>query len=195
MDAARLQRGERRGEPAPLQLRQAAAPDGGIQGLGLFFSVSAAAIFALRLVIGRFIDKADLTFVVDVSLAFGASSMLLIGIAPSLAFILATAIMKAVGHSAAQISLQTACINKVSPLRTGVAVSTFYIGADIGQGFGPILGGEISNLFGYKAMFISYAVLMIAVLLLFTLYQRRTRSKLKVERAGATIPSDIMIDN
>jgi predicted MFS family arabinose efflux permease len=167
----------------------------GIQGLGLFFSVSAAAIFVLRLVIGRFIDKADLTFVVDVSLAFGASSMLFIGIAPSLGFILAAAIMKAVGHSAAQISLQTACINKVSPLRTGVAVSTFYIGADIGQGFGPILGGEISNLFGYKAMFISYAVLMIAVLMLFTLYQRRTRSKLKVDRAGAAIPSDIMIDN
>jgi len=167
----------------------------GIQGLGLFFSVSAAAIFVLRIVIGRFIDRADLTLVVNVSLAFGAASMLLIGIAPSLALILAAAVMKAVGHSAAQISLQTACINKVSPLRTGVAVSTFYIGADIGQGFGPILGGEISYLFGYKAMFITYAVLMLAVLLLFSVYQRRRRSKIKIDRAGAPISSEMMIDN
>jgi predicted MFS family arabinose efflux permease len=167
----------------------------GIQGLGLFFSVSAAAIFVLRIVIGRFIDRADLTLVVDVSLAFGAASMLLVGIAPSLTLILVAAVMKAVGHSAAQISLQTACINKVSPLRTGVAVSTFYIGADIGQGFGPILGGEISNLFGYKAMFASYAVLMLAVLLIFTIYQRRKSTKIKVDRAAATISSDLMIDN
>lgn len=144
-----------------------------IENVGLFFSVAAIVLFVLRLFVGKLADKKGLTVVVSISLIAAAISMTLIGFASTLGILLVAAIFKSIGQGGGQISLQAECIKRVDPARVGVATSTFYIGADLGQGFGPMIGGAISSVFNYTTLYVFSAVLMLVVMFLFILYQNR----------------------
>jgi|SRR5690625_53929 len=144
-----------------------------IENVGLFFSVAAIVLFVLRLFVGKLADKKGLTVVVSISLIAAAISMTLIGFASTLGILLVAAIFKSIGQGGGQISLQAECIKRVDPARVGVATSTFYIGADLGQGFGPMIGGAISSVFNYTTLYVFSAGLMLVVMFLFILYQKR----------------------
>ncbi len=149
-----------------------------IMGITLFFSVNAVILFVIRLFIGKIADKTSLSLIVNISLITSAISMAVIGVGNILWVILLAAVLKAFGQGSAQISLQSACIKKVDALRVGVAASTYYIGADIGQGLGPIIGGKISELFGYQTMFFCVAAIILGAGVLFNVYERFVKSKL-----------------
>ncbi len=153
----------------------------GIASIALFFSVNAIALFILRFVVGRFIDKARLTPIVIMSLLVTGLSMLMVGRAEGLTIMLLAAVFKAIGQGTGQLSLQSATIKKVDAARVGVATSTYYIGADIGQGLGPIIGGKVSEIFNYEIMFYMVALVMlvgIAVFIPYQIYDKRKRSPL-----------------
>lgn len=152
-----------------------------IENVSFFFSVGAIVLFALRLFIGRVIDKLKLTLIVNVSLLVTAVSMVLIGAAPVLSWLIIASVLKSMGQGTGQISLQTECIKRVDATRIGVATSTFYIGADIGQGLGPIIGGRITANFNYMTMFYTVAALMLVSMLLFNLYENKKRLIVKKE--------------
>lgn len=146
-----------------------------IENIGLFFSVNAIVLFLLRLIIGKVADKANLLIIVNLALFAGAVSMVLIGKAPALTILLAAAAVKAFGNVGGQISLQSACVRRVDAARVGIATSTYYIGADIGQGFGPIWGGRIAQIFGYDTVFYFMAGIFLVGIFCFTLYQLRQK--------------------
>ncbi|MGB4372792.1 MAG: MFS transporter, partial [Halanaerobiales bacterium] len=110
--------------------------------------------------------------IVNISLLCSAISMLFLGFAYSLTFVIFAAILKALGLAGGQVSLQAECIRRVDEDRSGVAASTYYIGADIGNGIGPMLGGAISSMFNYKIMFISVSVFMGLTAIFFNIYQK-----------------------
>src|SRR5699024_8574862 len=114
-----------------------------------------------------------LTLVVNISLIATALSMTLIGFAPALGLLLVASVLKSIGQGGGQISLQAECIKRVDAGRVGVATSTFYIGADLGQGIGPMIGGAISSTFNYTILFLFCAALMIVAMLFFNLYQSK----------------------
>lgn len=145
-----------------------------IMNISLFFSVGAVVLFVLRLFVGRIVDKQGLNLVVNISLVITAISMILIGMAPVLSILLVASVLKSIGQGGGQISLQTECIKRVDSGRVGVATSTFYIGADIGQGIGPMIGGAISTYFNYTVLFFVCAALMLLAFMFFYLYQRKT---------------------
>lgn len=147
-----------------------------IGNVGLFFSVGAVVLFVLRLFIGKIVDKQGLSLVVNISLVISAISMVLIGAAPALGWLIAASVLKSIGQGTGQISLQTESIKSVEPGRIGVATSTFFIGADIGQGLGPIIGGKISDCFNYTVMYYSCAVLLLASMVAFNIYQKKKQS-------------------
>lgn len=142
----------------------------GITNISLFFSVNAIMLFLLRLAAGRITDKLNLLPVVNLSLITGALAMILIGRVPILSIILIAAAVKAFGNIGGQISLQSACVKRVDAARIGVATSTYFIGADIGQGFGPIWGGKVAETFGYSAVFYCMAAIFLAGMAIFTVY-------------------------
>jgi predicted MFS family arabinose efflux permease len=119
------------------------------------------------------VDRQGLTLVVNISLVVTALSMVLIGVAPILSILLVASVLKSIGQGGGQISLQTECIKRVDAGRVGVATSTFYIGADIGQGVGPMIGGAISSGFGYTTLYMVCAALMLISMIVFNLYQRK----------------------
>ncbi len=143
----------------------------GIANIALFFSVNAAALLILRLTAGKLVDRANLTFIVIISLVSTSTAMFLIGGASSLPIILLAAVLVALGQGTGQLSLQAACIRKVDVTKIGVATSTYYIGADIGQGLGPIIGGRISDLLDYRMTFYATAIIMLIGILIFVPYQ------------------------
>jgi len=147
-----------------------------ISGVSIFFSVGALVLFVLRLFVGRIVDKQGLALVVNISLIITAISMVLIGIAPVLSLLIVAAVLKSIGQGTGQISLQTECIKSVDASRVGVATSTFFIGADIGQGVGPIIGGAISSCFNYTVMYVSCAVLVLVSMVVFNVYHKHIQN-------------------
>ena len=70
------------------------------------------------------------------------------------------AVIKTVGASLAKPALQAAAVKSVTPDKRGAAVSTYYIGTDLGQGTAPMIGGKIVDLNGgnYGVLFMIFAL-------------------------------------
>jgi len=51
--------------------------------------------------------------------------------------------------------------------KSGVATSTYYIGADLGQGLGPMLAGAIASEWGYEVMFCACAGVFLVALIIY----------------------------
>lgn len=151
-----------------------------IRNIGWFFTINAIVLLLLRLLIGKVIDRMNLVIIVNLSLIVTGISMFMIAGSTGITLILLSAILKAIGQGGGQLSLQSACLRKVDALRIGIASSTYYIGADIGQGFGPIIGGKLSEAYSYKIMFYAITLLMVLGLFVFNLYERH---KFKVRKS------------
>ena len=169
-------------------LEKFALNERGITSYALFFTVVAAVMFVIRTFIGRFFDRISLMLVVVASLIVTAAGMVLIGRSFSLAPLLIAAAMKAFGQGSGQISLQSACIKQVSPAKVGIATSTYYIGADVGNTLGPILGGEVADHSSFEMMYYATAALMIVAMFGFIIYEsvQIKKRKLASQTAGKT---------
>ena len=142
-----------------------------IANITLFFSVNAIFLFLLRISVGKVLDRTKLILIVPASLMIGAVSMAMVGLAGALPLILFAAAIKAVAHVGGQISLQSACVKKVKKDRVGVASSTYYIGADIGNGLGPIWGGKVAEIAGCPASFFAMSGVFGAGCIIFMIYE------------------------
>ena len=92
-------------------------------------------------------------------LFFCAVSLYLLAGAGSLAAVVLVAVLYGIGVGAGQPALQAQSTKEVKLEQVGIAVSTCYLGNDIGQGIGPVLGGMVSDWLGYGAMFFGAALL------------------------------------
>ena len=130
-----------------------------IDNISLYFTINAIMLFLVRFVVGKAADRLPLQWIVIPALLLVAVESLLLGHAPVLWLVLLASALKATGQGVAQPALQSACIRKLGSAQSGLAISTYYIGADIGQGIGPVVSGFISERFGYSVMF-SFAALL-----------------------------------
>ncbi|HCS40576.1 MAG TPA: MFS transporter [Anaerolineaceae bacterium] len=129
----------------------------GIGGISIYFTVYAVSLFLIRPLAGKLMDAKGLKYTVFPGMIITAISMFMLGISHALWFILLTCVLRAIGQGAAQPSLQAGCINHIGRDRTGVATSTYFLGGDVGQGVGPMVGGAIlglvAGLQGYQFVF------------------------------------------
>ena len=144
-----------------------------IHGFALFFTISAIVLFVVRISIGKISDRRGIRTIVNISLVITALSLCVLANASILGTLLFAGALKAAGQGAGQVSLQAECIKRVSANRVGVANSTFLIGADIGQGISPIIGGVLVSSVGYSNTFYVTAVIFIVGFVAFNLYHRR----------------------
>ncbi|MBM7583452.1 putative MFS family arabinose efflux permease [Caldicoprobacter guelmensis] len=146
-----------------------------IENYTAFFSINALVLFLIRMIIGKIVDKKGFTIVITGSFVIAAISMILLAYASSLNMIILAAILKAIGQGGGQVALQAESIKKVDESKRGVAASTFYIGADIGQGIGPWIGGFLSDTFNYKTTFSFTALLTLFCGIIFFINQMIAR--------------------
>lgn len=152
----------------------------GIANISIYFTVNALVLLLVRPFAGKLADKKGTGFIVYPAMVFDALALIIIGKATALWMILAAAASKALGQGSGQPTLQAASLKTLPPEKSGVATSTYYIGGDIGQGLGPMIGGAVSDSFGYTAMFGAAACLFafgMAFFALFTKAQKKKNSK------------------
>ena len=149
----------------------------GIASVSLYFTIYAVAVFLVRPVAGKLMDRRGLRYTVFPGMLICALSLVMLAYSRSLPMIIASGILRAFGQGAAQPSLQAGCINRVGRARSGVATSTYFLGGDIGQGIGPMVGGailaSITGLAGYQTMFLGCAGLMLLLMVYFFFFVKK----------------------
>lgn len=141
----------------------------GIGNISLYFTVNALALVIVRFFAGRIYDKYGLSAIMIPSFVLAAVSAIFTGYARTLPVILAASVLKAFSQGSAQPTIQAECIRLLPEEKSGVATSTYYIGADMGQGFGPMLAGAIASGWNYEVMFTACAGIFLVTLLLYCL--------------------------
>ncbi|WP_084099527.1 MFS transporter [Demequina sp. NBRC 110051] len=138
--------------------------------VGYFATVYGLGIFIAAPLGGRLIDRFGYVMLLPMMASFGVS-LYLISVSSSLPVLLVAAAFAAFGYGAAGPVVRSMAMNVVPRNRRGAASSTFYLGSDVGQLAGPVLGGLLATTFGYATMFavlpvylILAAVVLIALL-------------------------------
>lgn len=148
-----------------------------IKNVSIYFTLYAVAVFLVRPVSGKLMDRKGLQYTVFPGMIICALSLFLLGWTTALWMILATGLLRALGQGAAQPSLQAGCINHVGRERSGVATSTYFLGGDIGQGIGPMIGGfilaQIAGVAGYRVLFSFCGVIMLAAMAYFYIMNKK----------------------
>lgn len=148
-----------------------------IKNIGLYFTVVSICLFIVRPLSGKLSDSKGLAFILYPAFLLVSLQNILLAHATMLSTVLLAAVAKALGQGSAQPAIQATCLKKLDPSKSGVAAATYYIGADIGQGIGPMIGGAISNAYGYKAMFYFCVLLVLIGCIGFTIYNRPATSQ------------------
>jgi MFS family permease len=140
------------------------AQEKSIGDVSIYFTVSAVFLFLARPIAGKLVDKKGLSNVVYPGIVLTIVSLIILASANSLVMILISAVLRSLAQGAVQPLLQAASIKKVGIEKSGVATSTFYLGGDIGQGAGPMIGGMIAKWYGYEEIFYLCIIFMIIAL-------------------------------
>lgn len=149
-----------------------------IENVSVYFTVSAVVMLLVRPFSGKIMDKKGLSVLVYPGFIAGIAAMFLHGFATSLWLLLLAAVLKALAQGCIQPSMQAECIKRVSDDRIGVATSTFFIGADIGQGVGPAVCGVIASSFNYSTMFYFCGLLLLIGCILYFVSTKFHKRKL-----------------
>lgn len=148
-----------------------------IIGISGYFTVKAISLMISRFLVSRIADKTKLSFIYYPAAVFEIIAMILLARANVYAAIAASAVCKAFGQGIGQPAIQAEIVRRADPAAIGVATSTFYLASDAGQGLGPILGGFVSEHFGYEAMFYFFGLVMLAGMIFYLLYAGRFGKK------------------
>lgn len=136
-----------------LTFLQIYAASRGIANIGVFFSVYAAIMVAIRFLAGRLYDRRGPGPVVVPGLALMAAALVLISRAQNLAAFLVAAVIFGLGFGAVHPALQALAVAGVPYSRRGAANATFLSALDIGMGGGAALFGLVAQGIGYAGMY------------------------------------------
>lgn len=110
---------------------------------GAFFTVYAAALMVLRVLLGRAFDRVGFVpFVVASGVSAAASLVLLATMTDAVGLLLAAPFM-AGGYGVMCSVCQSTAVRAVGAERVGLANSTYYMGFDVGMTLGPVIGGAL----------------------------------------------------
>jgi MFS family permease len=149
----------------------------GFSNIGSFFLVHAIAMLIFRLACSRIIDKIGVGLVIVTGFIICGMSFAVIGLSKSMATVYLGAVLSAVGFGATLPSVQVLCIQSVTPIKRGVASNTNFLGIDLGQFLGPMIGGIVLKTYestgrAYSTLYL-FAIIPIALALLVYVVTRK----------------------
>jgi MFS family permease len=153
--------------------------DRGIKNIGFFFTIQSVAVLISRLINGRVADKRGYAIVIIPSIICLAGAMLLLFFAKTAIFFMITAFLYGLGYGSLTSACQALSVLKANPERRGLAISTYYLGMDAGNGVGIILTGIFAKAFGYPSMYLFCIVPLVIGLVIFVVWERDSRTKVK----------------
>jgi MFS family permease len=142
----------------------------GIANVGWYFTISAFSLLFARIAFGRISDRYGLASILYPGIVLIALAMVLLyfaGMGNAIVLFSAASAVKALGTGAIQPALQAGCLKGVDEKRRGAASCTYYLGADMGQGFAPVFAGMVAGSLGYGSMFVLFIIPLIIAAVLF----------------------------
>ncbi len=137
----------------------------GIENPGVFFSVQAMALLLSRTFAGRVADRYGRALVIVPGLVSAALAIVLLPFAISIASFLVSAVLWGTGFGCTQPATMALLVDRVRGEERGVALSTFFMGFDIGIGLGAVGRDFVSQTFGWEVMWPISAVCVLLGLL------------------------------
>jgi MFS family permease len=146
------------------------------EAAGFFFLVYAVTVLLSRPFSGRLLDARGADFVVYPCLFIFAVGMFLFGRAGHGITLLSAAVLIGLGYGNFLSCSQAIAIKVVPSHRFGLATSTFFIGLDVGFGIGPYLLGSLVSFTGYRGLYLTMALMVLAAMILYYVLHRGNES-------------------
>lgn len=130
--------------------------------LGLAAQVITAQILGRTLFIlpaGALVDRMGSKLAMLLGPALLVVAAVTAGFAPSFPVLLGAVFFQGAGSNLWQIGREVAVINLVRPDQRGRAMSAFFGLTQFGMALGPLLGGVVTDLWGFRALFLVYAAI------------------------------------
>jgi MFS family permease len=137
----------------------------GLTNPGLFFSTQAVALLVTRTFAGRVADRYGRNVVIVPGLIAGALGILLLPFATTLPAFLVSAVLWGMGFGCAQPASMALLVDNVPGEERGLALSTYFMGFDVGIGLGAVALGVVSQTLGWEVMWPISAVCVLLGLL------------------------------
>jgi MFS family permease len=131
----------------------------GIPNAGIFFLFWAGGIIASRVFAGKLVDRGKIHEVNVSAMAIVAVSFLVFALVHNIYAFCISGLFIGVGFGMMFPALQTLYINLVENNRRGTANSTYLIGFDLGLALGMLVGGYITGIFSFEALYLIASVL------------------------------------
>ena len=138
----------------------------GMHNVGFFFTVYAIGLMVVRAFIGIVVDRFGIVAATIPSFISMLLAMLLLAFAKDLAMILTSGFLYGAGYGGAQTTMQSLAVMNAPAERFGAANGTFFIGFDLGIGFGALLAGILSDYFGFAPMYLMLSIFIVLAILL-----------------------------
>lgn len=132
-----------------------------------FFVVYAIVSIFSRPVCGRLIDAKNENIVIYTSIIFQAIYFLVIAFSHSAWMLLIGGALLGLGYGNITSTSQSVSVKVVPKEKIARATSKFFIGLDLGLGFGPYILGLFTNQIGLGNMYIVMAVLLIVTFFIY----------------------------
>ena len=151
------------------------AAERGIGNVQVHFTVNAIVLLVTRIALAKKLNEWTLGQNLYPAFVCGVTTLLMIGNARSFAILVLAGCTKAIAQGMSQPALQTEALKSVPAEKRGLASSTMYIGGDLGQAVGPILGGVVAQQAGYGNMYMLSAIPIAVAWVYFVLRERKLK--------------------
>lgn len=141
----------------------------GIENISLFFTIYSFTLIIIKPFIGKLQDKKGIKIILYPAFLLYAIGIVILSKSYTLTPVLIAGVLKALGQGNGTPAIQAESVKQLSSDRSGVAISTCFIGQDIGNAVGPIFASSMAGAIGYEQMFMLYACLLIFSLFIYIL--------------------------
>ncbi len=143
---------------------------------GVFFSVMAIMTIIVRLLVGKVADKYGEMPIVIAGNISTLIAMVLLACFPGNASFMIAAAFYGLGFGMMPPTMQAMAMRIAPPERRGAAASTFLCSFDLGIGIGGVIAGYLIRYFSYFTMYGLMSVFLIASLIVYWFWARKSPS-------------------
>ena len=150
----------------------------GLSTAGAFFFVVYALIITFtRPFAGQIFDAKGENAVMYPSFIFLAIGLLTLSYTTTSFMLLLSGALIGLGYGTFMSNGQAVCLKLVEPSKVSIALSTYFIGLDLGLGIGPYALGTVHSFLSYSGIYVLCAVLTVAVAILYAIFYKGKDAK------------------
>lgn len=148
-----------------------------VQASSYFFIVYAIVSLLTRPFVGKIMDARNENAVAYPAFIAFAICFIIIAFANQNFILLIAGAIMGLGYGNIVSTCQTISVKLVPVKKIGIATSTFFIGLDLGLGFGPFVLGIFTNTIGFQNLYLYMAILMIITMIIYYVLHGRKVKK------------------